>query len=78
VRYALKKFGSLLNTKTPLGSKCLVECYAIARGDELRAFQEILLGHADAIAIGKYRCLRRLLTTIYSFLDINFQVIDHL
>ncbi|KAM0890684.1 hypothetical protein ACQ4PT_026893 [Festuca glaucescens] len=54
VHDAIDKFGSLLNSKTGLGSRCLVECYAIARGDELRDLQEILLEHAHLIATGQY------------------------
>jgi pumilio RNA-binding family len=36
------------------GSKCLVECYAAARGEQLRAFQETLLTHAHIIAMGEH------------------------
>ncbi|XP_051183940.1 uncharacterized protein [Lolium perenne] len=52
VEHALINMGDMLESVS--GSKCLVECYAAARGEQLRAFQETLLTHAHIIAMGEH------------------------
>ncbi|KAM0920074.1 hypothetical protein ACQ4PT_007732 [Festuca glaucescens] len=52
VQHALSNMGAMLESVS--GSKCLVECYAAAQGEELRAFQETLLTHAHIFAMGEH------------------------
>lgn len=44
-------------SRSPAGSKCLVECFNNARGDEFRQLRDALLGKVIDLSTGEYRCV---------------------
>lgn len=57
VRTALQPqiFAAMAQSGSPAGSKCLVECFDNAMGDEFSALQAILFQNAFFLATGDYR-----------------------
>ncbi|OEL21744.1 hypothetical protein BAE44_0017239 [Dichanthelium oligosanthes] len=53
IKFATLKFNELIFSSS-FGSRCLAECFVHARGDELRALEEIVLNRTIELAMGQY------------------------